>query len=172
MDGDSDWARANETYDGIEEGYDSSRDEFFSVSSYNPGKEKMHSAFGTSLPLQSSIGRSSNQDASYVKEHTSISSYAPLAQLSVAEVLYDSVVDVLSPRKSTCKGSPSQKLKHSKPLSKEDYLRVPSVPGNVEPRAYFLQQKPLFEEDLTTSDWTTKFCLDFTEKLRLILLLQ
>ena len=41
--------------------------------------------------MQSSIGRSSNQDASHLKERTSISSYTPLAQLSVAEVLYDSV---------------------------------------------------------------------------------
>ncbi|XP_057460886.1 uncharacterized protein LOC130751319 isoform X2 [Actinidia eriantha] len=84
-------ARANETYDGIEEGYESSRDEFFSVSSYNPVKENIHSAFETSLSLQSSIGRSSNQDASYFKERTSTSSYTPIAQLSVAEVLYDSV---------------------------------------------------------------------------------
>ena len=84
-------ARANETYDGIEEGYESSRDEFFSVSSYNPGKENIHSDFWSSLSLQSSIGKSSNQDASYLKERTSISSYTPLAQLSVAEVLYDSV---------------------------------------------------------------------------------
>ncbi|XP_057507011.1 uncharacterized protein LOC130790116 isoform X2 [Actinidia eriantha] len=135
MDGDSDWARANETYDGIEEGYESSRDEFFSVSSYNPSKENIHSAFGSSLSLQSSIGRSSNQDASYPKERTSISSFTPLAQLSVAEVLYDSVGDVLSPQKSIGKGFPSQQLKHSKSLSTEDDLRVPSVPGNVEPRA-------------------------------------
>lgn len=82
-------ATPNETYDGVEEGYESSRDEISSVSSYNPSKENLHSAFGSSLSLQS-VGRFSNYDASYAKERTSIHSYMPLPQLSVAEVLYDS----------------------------------------------------------------------------------
>lgn len=84
LNGDSDWLRANEAYKGIEEGYDIPRDEISSVSSYNPSKGILNRAFGSSLSLQSSIGRSSNHD------RTSISSYLPLPQLSVAEFLYDS----------------------------------------------------------------------------------
>ncbi|KAI8551325.1 hypothetical protein RHMOL_Rhmol06G0177600 [Rhododendron molle] len=135
MDGDSDWATPNETYDGVEEGYESSRDEISSVSSYNPTKENLHTAFGSSLSLQSSVGRFSNPDASYLKERTSIHSYMPLPQLSVAEVLYDSGGDILTPRKSSAMGSPSQQLKHSKSLPTDDDLRVASVPGAVEPLA-------------------------------------
>ncbi|KAF7140233.1 hypothetical protein RHSIM_Rhsim06G0125800 [Rhododendron simsii] len=135
MDGDSDWATPNETYDGVEEGYESSRDEISSVSSYNPTKENLHTAFGSSLSLQSSVGRFSNPDASYLKERTSIHSYMPLPQLSVAEVLYDSGGDILTPRKSSATGSPSQQLKHSKSLPTDDDLRVASVPGAVEPLA-------------------------------------
>ncbi|KAL7248950.1 hypothetical protein ACSBR1_011176 [Camellia fascicularis] len=133
LDGDSDWARANETYDGVEEGYESSRDEISSVSSYNPTKENIHRTLGSSKSLQSLAGRFSNQDASYLKERTSISSYMPLSQLSVAEVLYDS--DVLSPRKYPATISPSQQLERSESLSTDDDLRGPAVPGTVEPAA-------------------------------------
>lgn len=83
-------ARANETYDGAEDGYESSRDEVSSVSSYNASKESLHKTFGSSLSLQSSVTRSSNKDYPYLEERTSISSYMPLPRLSVAEVLYDS----------------------------------------------------------------------------------
>ncbi|KAI7979505.1 hypothetical protein LOK49_Contig319G00008 [Camellia lanceoleosa] len=134
MDGDTDWARANESYDGVQEGCDSSRDEISSVSSYNPAKENIHRAFGSSLSLQSSVGRSSNQDAS-LKEHTSICPYVPLSQLSLAaEVLYDSGGMFRHPG-SLQPCSPSHQLKHSKFLSTEDDLRVPTAPGTVEPVA-------------------------------------
>ncbi|KAA8538762.1 hypothetical protein F0562_028343 [Nyssa sinensis] len=135
MDGDSDWARVNETYDGVEEGYESSRDEISSVSSYNPTKENIHKAFGSSLSLQSSAARSSIKDAPYLEERTSISSYMPLPRLSVAEVLYDSGGDGLSPQKSSAIVSPSQPLKHVKSLFTDDDSRLPSVPGTVEPVA-------------------------------------
>ncbi|KAG5545016.1 hypothetical protein RHGRI_017473 [Rhododendron griersonianum] len=59
----------------------------------------------------------------------------PLPQLSVAEVLYDSGGDILTPQKSSATGSPSQQLKHSKSLPTDDDLRVASVPGAVEPLA-------------------------------------
>ncbi|CAL5403888.1 unnamed protein product [Camellia sinensis] len=129
MDGDTDWARANESYDGVEEGCDSSRDEISSVSSYNPAKENIHRAFGSSLSLQSSVGRSSNQDAS-LKEHTSIYPYVPLSQLSVAAEMFRHPGSL-----QPC--SPSHQLKHSKFLSTEDDLRVPTAPGTVEPVASF-----------------------------------
>ncbi|KAM7511783.1 hypothetical protein LguiB_010658 [Lonicera macranthoides] len=135
MDGDSDWARANETYDGVEEGYESSRDEISSVSSYNPSKESIHKAFGSSLSLQSFAARSSTKDSPYLEERTSMSSYMAPPRLSVAEVLYDSSGDVLSQQKSAAIVSPSQQLKHAKSFSTDDESRIQSVPGTVEPVA-------------------------------------
>ncbi|XP_052211193.1 uncharacterized protein LOC127814020 isoform X2 [Diospyros lotus] len=134
MDADSDWARANEL-DGDDEGYESSRDQISPVSSNNPIKESIHRAFGSSLSLQSSIGRSSSLDASYFKERNSISSYMPLSQLSVAEVLYDTSGDVSSPKKYSTMLSPRHQLKHSKSLSTDDDLRVSPVPVAAEPVA-------------------------------------
>jgi hypothetical protein len=61
--------RANDIYDGVEEGYDSSRDEISSVSSYNPIKEHVHRTFGSSLSLQSSTVRSSTKDIPYLEEN-------------------------------------------------------------------------------------------------------
>uniref|UniRef100_A0A2N9HU80 Uncharacterized protein n=1 Tax=Fagus sylvatica TaxID=28930 RepID=A0A2N9HU80_FAGSY len=138
MDGDSDWVRANDIYDGVEEGYDSSRDEISSVSSYNPMKEHVHRTFGSSLSLQSSTARSSTKDIPYLEgERTSLSSNVALPQLSVAEVLYDSSADVLSPQKSAAIVSPSQQQKLIKPFSADDDTGVSSTPtsGAVEPVA-------------------------------------
>lgn len=80
--------RANDIYDGIEEGYESSKDEISSVSSYNPLKDR---TFGSSMSLQSYAARSSFKDGAYLEgERTSLSSNLALPRLSVAEVLYDS----------------------------------------------------------------------------------
>ncbi|KAH7568546.1 hypothetical protein JRO89_XS06G0013200 [Xanthoceras sorbifolium] len=136
MDGDSEWSRANELYDGVEEGYESSRDEISSVSSYNPSKENLHKTFGSSLSLQSSIARSSSKDIPYLEgERTSLSSNAALPRLSVAEVLYDSSADVLSPNKSTSVSPSQQKLIN--PLSIDDNAGVSPSPraGATEPAA-------------------------------------
>lgn len=135
VDGDSDWARANEFYDGVEEGYESSRDEVSSISSYNPMKENIHKAFGSSLSLQSSIARLSNKDSPYLEGRTSSSSYAVLPQLSVAEVLYDSNADISSPQKSSAAVSPRQQRNRAKSFSTDDDAGVSSMPGTVEPVA-------------------------------------
>ncbi|XP_037497100.1 uncharacterized protein LOC105645377 isoform X2 [Jatropha curcas] len=91
MDGDSEWSRVNDLEDGVEEGYDSSRDEVSSISSYNPTKESIDKMFGSSLSLQSFAARSSHKDASNIETgRTSLSSNVALPRLSVAEVLYDS----------------------------------------------------------------------------------
>ncbi|GLT73058.1 hypothetical protein SLA2020_449430 [Shorea laevis] len=131
VDGDSDWVRANDIYDGIEEGYESSKDEISSVSSYNPMKEHVQRTFGSSLSLQSSAARSSTKDVPYLEgERTSLSSNIPLTQLSVAEVLYDSSADVLSTHKPAAVVSPSQQRKLMKPLSADDETGVSSSPGS------------------------------------------
>lgn len=79
--------RANDIYDAVEEGYESSKDEISSVSSYNPLKDR---TFGSSLSLQSYGGRLSFKDGAVEGERTSLSSNLPLHRLSAAEVLYDS----------------------------------------------------------------------------------
>lgn len=135
LNADTDWARANETYDEAEDGYESSRDEVSSVSSYNPSKESLHKTFGSSLSLQSSAARSSIKDYPYLEERTSMSSYMPLPRLSVAEVLYNSTGEVLSPQKSSATGSPVKQLQHTKSLTTDDESGIPSVPGADEPLA-------------------------------------
>ncbi|KAF5749880.1 hypothetical protein HS088_TW03G00206 [Tripterygium wilfordii] len=129
MDGDSEWTRANDVYDGVEEGYESSRDEISSVSSYNPNRESMYKAFGSSLSLQSSMARSSSKDAQFFEgERASLSLNLP--RLSVAEVLYDYSADVLLPNKSTAIISPSQQQKVRTPFSADDSTTVSSAPGS------------------------------------------
>ncbi|KAI3984291.1 hypothetical protein MKX01_011245 [Papaver californicum] len=134
-DSDSEWARVNETSDGGEEGYDSSRDETSSVSSYNPSKGNLSKAFGSSLSLQSAASRFSNKDLLHLQgERSSLSSYLALPHVSVAEVLYDSSGDVLSPnKKSPAVLSPSKQRKH--PFSPGEDTIIPPVAGTSEPVA-------------------------------------
>ncbi|KAI3464391.1 hypothetical protein Pfo_021054 [Paulownia fortunei] len=122
MDADSQWAKVNETSDGVEDGYESSRDEISSVSSYNPTKEDLNKTFGSSLSLQSFAARSSNRGSLYVEGRTSASSNMALPGLSVAEVSHDSTGD----RSPTIVPS-SQPPRHLKALSVDDDSRVPST---------------------------------------------
>ncbi|XP_020228357.1 uncharacterized protein LOC109809447 isoform X2 [Cajanus cajan] len=127
MDGDADWVRANDMYDGVEEGYDSSRDDISSVSSYNPMRENLHRGFGSSLSLRSSSARSLTRDASTLEGfRTSLSSNMALPRLSVAEVLSDS--DVLSSQKSFAVVSQNENQKLRKIFSAEDDVGVSSSP--------------------------------------------
>lgn len=133
MDGDSEWIRLNETFDGVEEGYDSSRDEISSVSSYNPAKDDLQRSFGSSLSLQSLAARSSNKDSPHLEAgRGSTSSFRALPRLSVAEIMHDSSGDIQSPDKTSA-GSPSTRLLHrAKSLSTDDEAKVPLLPGSVE----------------------------------------
>ncbi|KAI3910556.1 hypothetical protein MKW98_027838 [Papaver atlanticum] len=136
-DSDSEWARANETSDGGEEGYDSSRDETLSVSSYNPSKGNLNKAFGSSLSLQSAASRFSNRDVLHLQgERSSLSSYLALPHVSVAEVIYDSSGDVLSPdKKSPAVLSPSPSTQRKHPFSPGEDTIVPPVAETSEPVA-------------------------------------
>ncbi|XP_021910638.1 uncharacterized protein LOC110824349 [Carica papaya] len=130
MDGDSEWARANDINDSVDEGYDSSRDEVSSVSSYNLSKENIHKTFGSSLSLQSSATRSSFKDSPYLEgARTSLSSNLAVPHLSVAEVLYDSTLDILSPHKSSNIVSSSPKMNFTKENSADDFAGVSSTSG-------------------------------------------
>lgn len=134
-DGDSEWARANETSDDYEEGYDSSRDEISSVSSYNPTRGNSDFAFRSSLSLQSMITRVSQTEAQNTGERSSFPSYMPLSQLSVAEVLDDSNGGFSSPQKKATNSSPSFQKKILNPLSRNNDTGATSAPGPVEPLA-------------------------------------
>ncbi|XP_010031902.2 uncharacterized protein LOC104421595 isoform X1 [Eucalyptus grandis] len=117
MDGESDWVRANDIYDGVEEGYDSSRDEISSVSSYNPSRENIHRTFGSSLSLQSSIARSSSRDISYAEgERMSLSSNMAIPRLSAAEILHDN-----DDAHTSGVASPNDRSKLGKSLSTDNH---------------------------------------------------
>ncbi|KAL6492817.1 hypothetical protein OROGR_032576 [Orobanche gracilis] len=110
MDSDSEWAKVNETSaDGVEEGYESSRDEISSVSSYNHAKEDLIKTLGSSLSLQSIAARSSNRGSLYVEGRTSISSQ-------------DSAGD-----RCLVIASPNQPPRHLKTLSADDVSRLASA---------------------------------------------
>lgn len=80
--------RANDAYDSGEDGYDSSRDEISSVSSY-PNKSNLNRTFGSSLSLNSGP-RLSMKDTSFIEERVGSSPKMMLSQLSAAVVSYDS----------------------------------------------------------------------------------
>ncbi|GAB4850633.1 hypothetical protein Ancab_029942 [Ancistrocladus abbreviatus] len=112
MKGNSDWVRANETYDGLEEGYESSRDEISSVSSYNPARESMHKFSLSSLSLHSSSSRILNRET---------------LQAEADELLYNSSDDILLSNKPLANLSNYQS-DYSKSFSGDDNgddVRVP-----------------------------------------------
>ncbi|XP_077254174.1 immunoglobulin [Tasmannia lanceolata] len=124
---DSEWARANEIPDGVEEGYESSRDEISSVSSYNPTKGNIDLAFRNSLSLQPTPLNLSNKEALYPEgERSGFPSYLTLPRLSVSEVIDDSSGGILSP---------SQQRKHPNSRFPPDEMTIPSSPRTVEPAA-------------------------------------
>lgn len=122
MDVDSEWARVNETFDGIEDDSESARDEVSSISSYSTMKENIHTTFGSSLSLQSAAARSSRKDLSLLEGNTtSISPHMELPRISVAEISFDSSV-------GKYEVSPSQCLEQTKSFSRDDESTSPSVP--------------------------------------------
>lgn len=94
-DADAEWIRANENIDVVEEGYDSSKDEISSISSYNPNRGNTDLPYRT-LSLQSIASRLSNNDFHQLQSDRTVPSYVPLTQLSVAEVMDDSGAGVFS----------------------------------------------------------------------------
>ncbi|CAO2814034.1 unnamed protein product [Amaranthus hypochondriacus] len=111
IDGDSEWVRANDIYDGGEEGYDSSRDDVLSVSSYNPSRDSIYKAFGSSLSLQGSASRSFRE---------------PL-HAEADEVLHNSSGDILS-SKIPHVISPKLQRGYPKTSSKDEDKRGSSSP--------------------------------------------
>ncbi|KAG1326795.1 hypothetical protein COCNU_01G007290 [Cocos nucifera] len=123
-DADSEWVRANENLDGFEEGYDSSRDEVSSVSSYGPTKGNADLTLRSSLSLQSIASRFSNNELQYSHgARSGFPSYNLLPQLSIAEVLDDPGGGFVSPQKkldNSSSPSPSQQRNLDTYFSKDD----------------------------------------------------
>lgn len=123
-DTDSDWIQANEFSDGLEDGYDSSRDEVSSVSSYTPARGNIDLAVRKSLSSQSIFAKLSSGEYKITQGECSTQpSYMPLSQLSAAVVFDNSDERIASPQKELDHSSSLylQQRKISPPFdSKED----------------------------------------------------
>lgn len=125
-DGDSEWARANDFPDEFEDGYDSTRDEVSSVSSYNPTRGNIDLAFRKSLSLQSVTSRLSTNEFPSHAEHSNFPASMPLTQLSVSTVVDDVGSGMVSPHKM---------LTHSPSSISESQLRkFPNSPSPMNDR--------------------------------------
>nr|CAB3488629.1 unnamed protein product [Digitaria exilis] len=88
-DEDSEWTKANDNAD-LEEGYDSSKDEVSSVSSYNPSKANAEFSMRNSLSMQSLSSRLSTSEPFYNQaERPNFPLYTPIPRLSVSEISDD-----------------------------------------------------------------------------------
>ncbi|KAI4373151.1 hypothetical protein MLD38_011309 [Melastoma candidum] len=138
MDGESEWVRGNGVYDGVEEGYDSSRDDVLSVSSFNPSRENLNRAFGSSMSLLSATARSSSRDVLFLDgERSGLSSNVPLPRLSASEVLQGNNDDKATQPSALL--SPRQPPKLTKSLSTDnDEGNISSLAGEsfVRARSY------------------------------------
>lgn len=82
-------SKANDNAD-LEEGYDSSKDEASSVSSYNPSKANPEFSMRSSLSMQSLSSRLSMSEPFYNQvERPNFPSYIPIPRLSVSEISDD-----------------------------------------------------------------------------------
>ncbi|KAL3638725.1 hypothetical protein CASFOL_016632 [Castilleja foliolosa] len=124
---DSEWAKVNENSDGVEDGYESSRDETSSVSSYIHTKEGLNKTFGSSLSLQSFAARSSNRGSVYGEGRDSISSNMGVPAPSVDEISPDSASG-----RFPVIASPNQPPRYLKALSADDDSRLSSASAPVE----------------------------------------
>jgi len=81
--------KANDNAD-LEEGYDSSKDEVSSVSSYNPSKANPEFSLRNSFSMQSLSSRLSTSEPFYNQaEQPNFPSYSPIPRLSVSEISDD-----------------------------------------------------------------------------------
>ncbi|OAY66264.1 RAB6A-GEF complex partner protein 2 [Ananas comosus] len=138
-DDDSEWARANENVDGFEEGYDSSRDEVSSVSSYNPAKANVDFVHRNSLSMQSMSTRLSTSELyNSHGEHSGFPSYAALPRLSISEVIDDPGGAIHSPQMklnhSSSTVSPVERNSTNSYFLKDE-VGSPFTPKHVEPTA-------------------------------------
>ncbi|ONK68689.1 uncharacterized protein A4U43_C05F14860 [Asparagus officinalis] len=128
---DSEWTRADEDPDGIEEEYDSSRDDVSSVSSYNVTKGSTDIPLRSSVSLQSMVMRITNNEA----QGSSFPSRIPISQLSVAEIPDEPSGDLAASPKKLNHSSSSLSPKLHGEMSGSSYIDkgAHSMSGPVEP---------------------------------------
>ncbi|ONM12341.1 hypothetical protein Zm00014a_043843 [Zea mays] len=136
-DEDSEWSKANDNVD-LEEGYDSSKDEVSSVSSYNPSKAHPEFSLRSSLSMHSLSSRLSTSELFYNQvERPNFPSYNPIPRLSVSEISDDHdgglvasqrKLNILLPDHT----SNGQRVSPDSDHSKDD-AGLPLTPKNVDP---------------------------------------
>ncbi|KQK17653.1 uncharacterized protein LOC100826423 [Brachypodium distachyon] len=135
---DSEWIRANDNTD-LEEGYDSSKDEVSSVSSYNPSKSNTDYPLRRSISTQSLSSRLSTSEALHSQgEHPTFPSYSAIPRLSVSEISDDHGGGMVSPQRklnqllSDHHPSNGQRFSLDSDRPKDD-VGLPLTPKHVEP---------------------------------------
>ncbi|TVU16505.1 hypothetical protein EJB05_40074 [Eragrostis curvula] len=136
-DEDSEWTKANDNTD-LEEGYDSSKDEVSSVSSYNPSKANPEFSIRNSLSMQSLSSRLSTSEPLYNQgEPPSFPMYSPIPRLSVSEISDDPDRGLVSPQEKLNRllSDPPSNGQSFSPDSDRpnDDVGLPLTPKHVEP---------------------------------------
>ncbi|CAM0958902.1 unnamed protein product [Alopecurus aequalis] len=123
-DEDSEWTKANDNTD-LEEGYDSSKDEVSSVSSYNPSKSNTQFPLRNSTSTHSLSSRLSTNEALYSQgERPTFPLYNSIPRLSVSEISDDHGGD----------HHPSNSQRFSLDCDRpKDDVGLPLTPKHVEP---------------------------------------
>ncbi|CAN6236611.1 unnamed protein product [Urochloa humidicola] len=136
-DEDSEWIKANDNAD-LEEGYDSSKDEVSSVSSYNPSKANPESSLRNSLSMQSLSSRLSTSEPFYNQvEQPNFPSYNPIPRLSVSAISDDHDGGLVSPQRKLNHLLPDHPSNGQRFSPDSDGLKddvgLPLTPKNVDP---------------------------------------
>ncbi|KAJ4757040.1 RAB6A-GEF complex partner protein 2 [Rhynchospora pubera] len=133
-DEDSEWTRVNENDEDTEEGYDSSRDEVSSISSYNPANANNFefSSFRNSLSNQSFASARLSAGSAFPP-------YRQLPQLSVSEIVEEAGPGIVSPQRkrsislsNLSSNEEKNSLDFQSNLSKED-VGPPFTPRYLDP---------------------------------------
>ncbi|KAJ4769621.1 RAB6A-GEF complex partner protein 2 [Rhynchospora pubera] len=133
-DEDSEWTRVNENEEDTEEGYDSSRDEVSSISSYNPANTNNFefSSFRNSLSNQSFASARLSAGSAFPP-------YRQLPQLSVSEIVEEPVAGIVPPQRklsislsNLSSNEEKNSLDFQSNLSKED-VAPPFTPRYLDP---------------------------------------
>ncbi|XP_044956602.1 uncharacterized protein LOC123407518 isoform X1 [Hordeum vulgare subsp. vulgare] len=137
-DDDSEWSKANDNTD-LEEGYDSSKDEVSSVSSYNPSKSNTDFPIRTSTSTHSLSSRLSTNEALYSQgERPTFPLYNAIPRLSVSEISDDHGGGAVSPLRKLdhlhLDHHPSNGQRFSLDSDRpKDDVGLPLTPKHVEP---------------------------------------
>ncbi|KAF7103133.1 hypothetical protein CFC21_104162 [Triticum aestivum] len=137
-DDESEWIKANDNTD-LEEGYDSSKDEVSSVSSYNPSKSNTDFPIRTSTSTLSLSSRLSMNEALYSQgERPTFPSYNAIPRFSVSEISDDHGGGPVSPLRKLDQLHLDRRPSNGERFSLDsdrpkDDVGLPLTPKHVEP---------------------------------------